>query len=112
MFRHFAVTLAGDVADRIRANPTAAIAYIDPVGADNNCAPPAAVDCTPAQMAANDIFLWKNQAQNSLPGGDVTIVFAAAVGLSPPTYQVTVGWNEPGQVPAPTYRFIIPVRAL
>ena len=27
MFRHHAVTIAGDVADRIRANPTAGIAY-------------------------------------------------------------------------------------
>ena len=36
MFAHHAVTLAGDIADRIRANPTAAAAYAG-VGVDNAC---------------------------------------------------------------------------
>jgi len=109
MFRHHAVTLAGDVADRIRANPIAGIAYIDPVGANNNCVLGGA-DCTAVQMAANDIFLWKDQAQNSLPGGDVTIVFVPAAGFVPPTYQITVSWTEPNQINAPTYVITIPVR--
>jgi type IV pilus assembly protein PilV len=108
MFRHHAVTLAGDVADRIRANPTAAIAYIDPVGANNNCVLGDA-DCTPGQMAANDVLLWKAQAADTLPGGDVTVVFAEAVGATPPSYQITISWTEPGQVPAPSYAITIPV---
>ena len=37
MLRHNAVTLAGDVADRIRSNPRAGNAYTDPEGADNGC---------------------------------------------------------------------------
>ena len=110
MFRHHAVTLAGDVADRIRANPTADIAYTAPVGVDNNCVL-GGVDCTPVQMAANDILLWKDQAANTLPGGDVTIVLTPEAGLVPPTYQITVSWTEPGQVPAPTYTITIPVLA-
>ena len=108
MLRHHAVTLAGDVADRIRANPTAAVAYIDPLGADNNCVL-GGTDCTPAQMAAHDILLWKAQASETLPGGDVTIVFTAANGFVPPNYQITVSWTEPGQVPAPTYVINVPV---
>lgn len=108
MLRHHAVTLAGDVADRIRANPAAAIAYIDPVGADNNCVL-GGIDCTPAQMAANDILLWKTQASENLPGGDVTIVFTAAVGFTPPNYQITVSWTEPGEVPSPSYVISVPV---
>jgi type IV pilus assembly protein PilV len=108
MFRHHAVTLAGDVADRIRANPTAAIAYIDPVGANNNCVL-GDTDCTPGEMAANDVLLWKAQAADTLPGGDVTVVFAAAVGTTPPSYQITISWTEPGQVPAPSYAITIPV---
>ena len=108
MLRHHAVTLAGDVADRIRANPAAAIAYIDPVGANNNCVL-GGIDCTPAQMAANDILLWKTQASENLPGGDVTIVFTAANGFTPPNYQITVSWTEPGQVPTPTYVINVPV---
>jgi type IV pilus assembly protein PilV len=110
MFRHHAVTLAGDVADRIRANPTADIAYTAPVGANNNCVL-GGVDCTATQMAANDILLWKDQAANTLPGGDVTIVLTPEAGFTPPTYQITVSWTEPGQVPAPTYTITIPVLA-
>jgi len=106
MFRHHAVTLAGDVADRIRANPSAALAYTAAVGTDNNCIL-GGIDCNPAQMAANDILLWKAQALSSLPAGDVTIVFNNAV--APPTYQITISWNEAGQVPAPTYVITIPV---
>jgi len=111
MFRHHAVTLAGDVADRIRANPTADIAYEALVGVNNNCVSPGVVDCTPAQMAENDILLWKNQAANTLPGGDVTIALTPEAGLTPPTYQITVSWTEPGQVPTPTYTITIPVLA-
>ncbi|NIV18335.1 MAG: type IV pilus modification protein PilV [Woeseiaceae bacterium] len=104
MFRHHAVTLAGDVADRIRANPRAGVAYVAKPGADNNCVD-GGVDCTEAQMAMNDIFLWQQQAANTLPGGDVTILFDNAV--SPPIYTITVSWNEPGEVLS--YQIIIPV---
>ena len=118
MFRHHAVTLAGDVADRIRANPTADIAYTAPVGVDNGCVM-GGVDCSPTQMAANDIFLWGSQGQGgsqgqageTLPGGTVTIVHTPENGLIPPTYQITVSWTEPGQVPAPSYTITIPVLA-
>ena len=106
MFRHHAVTLAGDVADRIRANPTAAIAYTAAVGVDNDCIM-GAINCTAVQMAENDILLWKEQAVATLPSGDVVIVFDGAV--VPSTYQITVSWAEPGQVPAPSYVITIPV---
>ena len=94
MFRHHAVTLAGDVADRIRANPRAFGAYAG-AGANNNCVN-GGIDCTIPQMAANDIFLWQQQAAAVLPGGNVGIVFNG--GVTPPTYQITVNWNEPGEV--------------
>ena len=111
MFRHHAVTLAGDIADRIRANPRAAGAYdhlAAYAGVDNNCVT-GGVDCTLAEMADNDILLWQAQADDTLPGGDVAVTFAAAVGLNPPTYQITISWTEPGQVPAPTYVITVPV---
>ncbi len=111
MFRHHAVTLAGDVADRIRANPRAAVAYnhvAAATGTDNGCVM-GGVDCIPAEMAANDIFLWQAQASDTLPGGTVSVVFAVAAGLNPPTYQITVSWTEPGQVPAPTFVITVPV---
>ena len=103
LFRHHAVTLAGDIADRIRANPRAAGAYAG-IGQNNNCVA-GGINCTPAQMASNDIFLWQQQAQDTLPAGVVNIVFDNAV--VPPTYQITVQWNEPGEVL--NYTITIPV---
>lgn len=103
LLRHNAVTLAGDVADRIRANPRAAAAY-GLGGANNNCVA-AGINCTPAQMAANDIFLWDQQAAATMPNGTVNVVFNN--GVIPPTYQITVTWTEPGEVM--NYAITIPV---
>jgi len=103
ILRHNAVTLAGDIADRIRANPRAGPAYAL-AGANNNCVA-AGIDCTPGEMAANDIFLWDQQAAATMPNGAVNIVFNN--GVFPPTYQITVTWTEPGEVLS--YSFTIPV---
>lgn len=107
MFRHHAVTLAGDVADRIRANPVAGVAYnhaANATGTNNNCVTGGVV-CNAADMAANDIFLWQAQADDTLPGGAIAVAFTA--GANPPTYQITVSWNEPGETP--TFIITIPV---
>ena len=108
MFRHQAVSLAGDVADRIRANPSAGVAYAG-VGANNNCVD-AGVDCDAVGMAANDIWVWDQQAVNSLPNGDVVVAFDDTV--VPPVYTITVSWDEPGITAAannPSYSITIPV---
>lgn len=103
VLRHNAVTLAGDIADRIRANPRAGAAY-GLAGANNNCVA-GGIDCTPGQMAANDIFLWDQQAAATLPNGAVAVVFDNAV--APPTYQITITWTEPGEILS--YAVTIPV---
>ena len=103
LFRHHAVTLAGDIADRIRANPRAGPAYAL-AGANNNCVN-GGVSCTRGEMAANDIFLWDQQAAATLPNGTVAIVFNN--GVAPPTYQITISWTQPGEVL--TYAITIPV---
>ena len=103
LFRHNAVTLAGDIADRIRANPRAGPAYAL-AGADNNCVS-GGVNCTRGEMAAHDIFLWDQQAAATLPNGVVAIVFNN--GVIPPTYQITLTWTQPGEVL--TYSITIPV---
>jgi type IV pilus assembly protein PilV len=103
ILRHNAVTLAGDIADRIRANPRAGPAYAL-AGANNNCVD-GGINCTLGQMAAHDIFLWDQQAANTMPNGTVNIVFNN--GVVPPTYQITVAWTEPGE--NLTYIITIPV---
>ena len=105
MFRHNAVTLAGDIADRIRANPAAGTAYTAATGADNSCVN-GGVNCSPAQMAAHDIDLWQELADDSLPNGKVTVTLTPQ-GALPPSYEIKVGWDEPGE--SPTFTIVIPV---
>ncbi len=105
IFRHNAVTLASDIADRIRANPRAGVDYQGARG-NNNCVL-GNVDCNPSQMAANDIDLWLTQAADTLPNGNVTIIYDN--NPVPPTYQITVTWDEAGALTPPTYSILIPV---
>lgn len=107
LFRHNAVTLAGDVADRIRANRTAGATYVAAVGADNNCIA-AGNDCTADEMALQDILIWQQQADDALPNGNVGVVFNNAV--TPPEYTISVTWDEPGLVQ--NYTVTIPVMEL
>jgi type IV pilus assembly protein PilV len=112
MLRHHAVTLAGDIADRIRANPLAGAAYTASPGQDNNCVDPAA-NCDAAQMAAHDIFLWQAHANDFLPPmGDGTeqVIVALDAAALPPTFTITVRWDEPtpDNVP-PSYSILVPV---
>lgn len=104
MLRHNAVTLAGDIADRIRANPFAQADYAG-AGADGGCVA-MGTDCDAATMAAHDIFLWKDQAARTMPAGDVTVNFDG--GADPPRYTIAVTWDEPGQTNL-NYTITIPV---
>ncbi len=106
LFRHNAVTLAGDVADRIRANPTAGAAYTG-AGGNFNCIAQG-VNCSAPQMAAQDILVWQAQAAGSLPAGQIQIVFDNAI--APPTYQISVLWQEPEG--AQNFTVTIPVRGI
>ena len=103
MFRHQAITLAGDVPDRIRANPTAGAAYAA-AGSNKNCVSPTA-DCSAEDMAANDVFLWSQQAAESLPAGRVTVTRNGTP--FPPEYTITITWDEPGSTES--YAVTIPV---
>jgi type IV pilus assembly protein PilV len=95
-YRTQAVNLVGDMADRIRANRSALIAYAGGP-ANNGCDPQTGggVDCTPPQMAAHDLFVWNQQVQQALPNGQWQIQFNA--GAIPPSYTIQVTWDEVGQ---------------
>lgn len=107
VFRHHAITLAGDIADRIRANPSAGVNY-QAAGQDNSCVG-GTVACTPTEMAQNDIEAWDDQAANTLPGGQVAIAFTDNGGVTPDEYRITITWNEPGLNTAPSYSVEFPV---
>lgn len=92
--RTIAVNLAATMAENIRVNRLGQAAYAG-AGADNNCDPAAGggVDCTPAQMAAHDVFLWSADVAAQLPNGVGAVTFADG---TPPTYTITVTWDEVG----------------
>jgi type IV pilus assembly protein PilV len=92
-FRTQAVNLASDMADRIRANRQGEGAYNTAAAADRNCDPADNNDCTPAQMAQHDVWLWRARVAAQLPNGVGTVQFAAG---TPPTYTITVSWQEVG----------------
>jgi len=95
IYRMQAVNLAADLADRIRANRSANVAY-NGAAANNSCYGAASVNCAPAQMAANDLFVWQSQIAAILPGGNGTVAVAGAA--SPYTYTITINWTESGNV--------------
>jgi len=107
LYRTQAVNLAADMADRIRVNRLGGANYNGPA-ANNNCDPPGAVNCSPALMAAHDLFVWTNQVQLQLPNG---VGAVQVLGTSPPTYTITVTWQETG-LGAVNYQMAIRVPSL
>jgi len=94
IYRSQAVNLAGDIADRIRVNRTAQLAYEGPA-ADNNCDAPTGGgggDCSPAEMAAHDLFVWQTLTAQTLPGGQAAVDVDPST--NPTTYTVSVSWDE------------------
>ena len=107
VFRHNAIMLAGDVADRIRANPSAGAVYASE-GQDNGCIA-GNVDCSAEEMAETDIVTWQAQAASSLPGGDVDITFTDSGTTAPDQYRILITWTEPGLNANPSYEIDVPV---
>lgn len=91
-----AVTLAADMADRIRANPAAGVAYAgNGPGIDNACVN-GFVACTPAELASDDWFRWRQDVAARLPSNATASI---DVVNAPPLirYTITLNWPESGQ---------------
>lgn len=93
-----AVNLASDLGDRIRANRMGRDAYEEDAAEDGTTCVGEAAACSPAQMAAHDLFVWQQQIMAALPGqpsGQVIIDNTT----NPRTYRIIVNWSEPGEPP-------------
>jgi type IV pilus assembly protein PilV len=101
IYRTQAVNLASDMADRIRANRNAGVAYQNGASGALTCVGVGAVDCLPADMAADDLLQWDTELASTLPGGTGTVAVAGAA--APLTYTITVTWSESGQATPNTY---------
>ena len=100
-----AVILAADMADRIRANRTAGIDYAG-AAANFGCIN-GGIDCTPTQMAANDLLFWQADVANALPNGQAAV--AVNVATLPTTFVITVVWNDAGSPQPSQYRLTVQI---
>ena len=87
--RSQAVILANDMADRIRANPTAAAGglynNINTTVADPGCM---TGNCSTTQIRDHDTAVWFADLQNALPSGTGTVAGNGTV------FTVSVMWDE------------------
>ena len=98
LYRTTAVSLASDLADRIRSNRDAGAAYTlafgdDTMAADTTC--DAAPGCDAPTMAETDLARWRERLVQTLPGGDAEVTPTVIAG-EPTRYLITVRWTEPG----------------
>lgn len=93
LYRTEAVTMAADLADRIRANRNPANAY---TGGGQNA------------IAQADLLAW-NASVATLPGGTGEIRFVDGLGAIPSTYILIVSWTEVGQEDPVVYELRIEV---
>ena len=101
-----AITLATDMAEKMRANRAGAINgdYVSAagdLGANNNCADDgvggATIACDFTQMAAHDLWLWKRKLvnpQTGLPGSPTAAIISD--GAVSPTLTISIFWKENG----------------
>jgi len=103
--RTSAIISAQNILDRMRANPTQLTAYTvttADTGTDNSCndvvdyashtVSTSASNCTPTQIAEDDIFHWKNSLGANLSGAVTVVAPVAPRVLSSVTVVIT--WNE------------------
>lgn len=85
-----AIRLIEDLGERLQNNPNALgnLAVYTGAGQDSGCATTA---CSPADLAAFDIWQWRRNMATALPGGSAT-VFVPAGGSR--QLGVLVGWTE------------------
>ena len=88
LHRTQAVTLAADLADRIRANRDPASAYA--------CGDPCRPDTGANAVATADLASWLENVAAQLPGGTGAITFTAAANGVPARYTVAVRWDAGG----------------
>lgn len=117
LLRTQAVNLASDMADRIRANRSAAAAYdMETYGGepeDQGCINEAVdEECTPDELAEDDLFRWKTAVEATLPGRplpEVNVELLAEDPVETDRYLVTVTWHEAGEEQPSTYTLVVEV---
>lgn len=101
VYRTKATSAAWDILERMRANSASADSYLgdwNTTGTNNDCATTstsAAATCTPGDLAAHDVFEWRQSLASptsGIPSGQANI--SVNTSTAPPTYQVQVRWMD------------------
>jgi len=107
--RSTAIDLAGNMAERIRANRTAGPAYAAAPPAQSCADGTPGASCTPAQLAALDLADWTAVLARALPHGRGRVAVDAA--RHPVGYTIAVSWDEPTRDAPVTYSLSMRLQA-
>lgn len=100
-----ATLLIYDLADRMRANPQGVMSgdYTNPIPISApvpSCESATLTTCSPAQLAADDLYRWSQDVKARLAGAGYSVVAAPiASPLYLPFYTITVNWKEKNGLP-------------
>ncbi len=92
-FRTQAVFLASDLAERMEANRTTALAGGYDISAPTSDTDCSTVYCTGDDMAASDLYKWKQSVVATLPQGQALPPVHVALGATH-TYTITISWVD------------------
>jgi type IV pilus assembly protein PilV len=117
IYRTQAVNLATDLADRIRANRRGGQAYrLDGAAqppSPGTCAPTrttASANCTPAQLATDDLARWSQAIRQQLPAGPNGLP-RGTVSVNPAgtmfQYSIEITWSEPGEPVETPFSYVL-----
>jgi len=105
MLKTVAISKIQDMVGRIRANTSATLVDyelgLSGPGVDYNCddrGTPVATECSPADLAENDIFVWKKSLINgALPANGTDAEIIVDQTIDPPVATIIVYWEERGE---------------
>lgn len=101
LVRTQAVTLAADIADRMRANR-------DPAGI-YDCGGTCEAGEGGNAIAVADLNAWRAAVEAQLPGGLGSVAFLAGAANTPNAYTVTISWTEIGYTDPITYQLRVEI---
>lgn len=99
-YRSVAITLAADMADRIRANPAGSYPGSGP-GAGMGCVN-GGRDCSADELAADDWHHWLGDLQQRMPAGSSAVIDKQEL-AAVSQYTITLSWPEAGQETPASY---------
>jgi type IV pilus assembly protein PilV len=102
LLRTQAVTLAADMADRMRANRAPANAY--------DCGGSCAAGTGGNAIAIADLTSWRGMVETALPDGVAAISFVSETPDAPGRYTVAISWTDTGNGDAATFQLAVDIQ--